>query len=131
MDEVCMFHSVSYVALGGALDCLAVRQRAIADNVANLNTPGYLAKRVLFEDRLAGEVSKASAGRESRESFQKSAGATTATVARSLEPTRLDGNNVNLDHETLANVDTNLRYELATQAMSAQYACIRIALGST
>jgi len=49
-------------------------------------------------------------------------------VARSLEPTREDGNNVNLDAETLLNVDTNLRYQLATQAVSGQFAAIRAAM---
>ena len=110
-----VFDSVSMVALHSALDGLAERQRAIADNVANLQTPGYQAKRVLFEDALTQAVANGS-------------GTATATVARSLEPTREDGNNVNLDTETLSNVDTNLRYELATQAVSAEFSQIRAAM---
>jgi flagellar basal-body rod protein FlgB len=121
-----MFNSVTYVALNSALDSLALRQRVIADNVSNLNTPGYLAKRVLFEDSLAKAVAKASDGRAPRSGIVSGK---TATVARSLEPTRMDGNNVNLDHETLANIDTNLRYELATQAMNGQFTSSRLAIG--
>ena len=49
-------------------------------------------------------------------------------MSRSLEPTRTDGNNVNLDTETLSNIDTNLRYELATQAVSAGFSQIRAAM---
>lgn len=110
-----VFDSVSMVALHSALDGLAERQRAIADNVANLQTPGYHAQRVLFEDALTQAVAHGS-------------GTATATVARSLEPTRDDGNNVNLDTETLSNVDTNLRFQLATQAVSAEFSQIRAAM---
>jgi flagellar basal-body rod protein FlgB len=110
-----MFDSVSSVALKSALDGLALRQRVIADNVANIQTPGYHAQRVSFEDELSKAVGRGS-------------GAVQAHVARSLEPTRTDGYNVNLDEETLLNVDTNLRYQLATQAVSGQFASMRTAM---
>lgn len=110
-----MFDSVSFVALGSALDGLALRQRVIADNIANLQTPGYQAQRVLFEDELARAVDRGT-------------GSARVTVARSLEPTREDGNNVNLDSQTLANIDTNLRYQLATQAISGTFSGIRAAI---
>ncbi|WNB85245.1 flagellar basal body protein [Cellulomonas sp. ATA003] len=110
-----MLSSVSFVALSSALDGLALRQRVIADNVANIQTPGFLAGRVAFEDSLAAAVSSGS-------------GAVTPSVARSLEPTRTDGNNVNLDAETLLNVDTQLRYQVATQAMDGQFSSMRIAM---
>ncbi|WP_147797101.1 flagellar basal body protein [Cellulomonas sp. Y8] len=110
-----MFDSVSYVAINSALDGLAARQRAIAENVANIQTPGYHAKKVQFEDALARAVSAGT-------------GAASATTARSLEPTRLDGNNVNLDEETLLNVDTQLRYQLATQAVDGTFSGVRTAM---
>ena len=34
-------------------------------------------------------------------------------MQNSLEPTRLNGNNVNLDEETLSHIDTTMRYSLA------------------
>ena len=112
-----MFDSVTYVALNSALDGLALRQRVIANNVANINTPNYLAGRVSFEKELATAV-------------RRGDGAVSAHEARSLEPTRLDGNNVNLDAETLLNVDTNLRYQLATQAVDGTYSSLRVAMRS-
>lgn len=110
-----LFDSVTSVALNSALDGLSARQRVIAENVANLQTPGYHAKRVQFENALAQAVADGS-------------GAAVATTSRSLEPTREDGNNVNLDTETLLNVDTNLRYQLATRAMDGQFSSIRTAM---
>jgi flagellar basal-body rod protein FlgB len=110
-----VFDSVSSVALESALDGLALRQRAIANNIANVNTPGYHAKRVAFEDALA-------------RSIQLGDGHATATTARSLEPTRTDGNNVNLDTETLSNVETVLRYQFAARAVEGQFTSVRTAM---
>lgn len=110
-----MFDSVTSVALRSALDALALRQRVIADNVANIATPGFLAGRVNFEDALAEAVRAGDGGVDLR-------------VSRSLEPTRTNGNNVNLDAETLLNVDTNLRYQLATRAVDGQFTAVRTAM---
>ncbi len=109
-----MFDSVSSVAMKSALDALALRSRVIADNIANVNTPGFLAGRVSFEDALAKAVANGT-------------GTVSARVDRSLEPTRTNGNNVNLDTETLLHIGTNLRYEVATRAISGHYEAIRIA----
>ena len=112
-----MLESVTASALGSALDGLAMRQRVIANNIANVNTPDYHAKRVLFEDALA-------------ESVQRKSGVVAPEVKRSLEPTLIDGNNVNLDTETLSNIDTVLRIQFATQAVSAEFAQLRTAMRS-
>jgi flagellar basal-body rod protein FlgB len=108
-----VFDDATSIALHAALSGLARRQRVIADNIANIETPGFLAGRVSFEDALRSAVE---AGDPT---------ATTVTVARSLEPTREDGNNVNLDHEVLANVDTNLRYSTMLRAVDDQFGLLR------
>ncbi len=112
-----MLESVTSAALGSALDGLALRQRTIADNIANVNTPGYHAKRVVFEAALAKSVANGS-------------GHVAAETKRSLEPTLIDGNNVNLDTETLSNIDTVLRYQFATQAAGNEFSAMRAALKS-
>lgn len=112
-----VFDSVTSLALESALDGLASRQRAIANNIANVNTPGYHARRVDFEAALARSVANGE-------------GKSAATTSTSLEPTRLDGSNVNLDTETLSNIDTVLRYQFATQAASGPFNSIRTALRS-
>ena len=113
-----MFGSVSFDAMSSALDALSLRQRVIADNIANVQTPGYQAKRVEFEDALSDAVSHGS-------------GKVSAQTLTSLEPTREDGNNVNLDTEVLSNVDTNLRYQLASRAVDSQFALLRAAIRSS
>ena len=101
--------------MASALDGLSLRQRTIANNIANVNTPNFHAKRVAFEDALAKSVA---AGR----------GSATASVQRSLEPTKLDGNNVNLDTETLSNIDTVLRYQFAARAVEGTFSGVRTAM---
>lgn len=112
-----MFDSVTAVALGSALDGLSARQRAIANNVANVNTPNYKAQRVLFEDALSRSVKAGS-------------GDIVASTENSLEPTGLNGNNVNLDTETLSNIDTVLRYQFAARAVEGQFTSMRTAMKS-
>jgi flagellar basal-body rod protein FlgB len=108
-----VFDDVASVTENYALDALAKRQRTIADNMSNVETPGFLAGRVTFEESLAhalhnGDLSQA-----------------TMNTARSLEPTREDGNNVNLDHEFLSNVDTNLRYQTMLRAVDDKFGLLR------
>lgn len=112
-----MIESVTSRALTSALDALAARQRAIADNMANVNTPNFRSRRVSFEDALAASV-------------RNGDGTVQATAARSLEPTRLNGNNVNIETEMLSNQDTVLRYQFATQALNGHFESIRTALRS-
>lgn len=110
-----VLESVVTVALTSALNGLSMRQRAIADNIANVNTPGYTAQRVQFEEALAESVSRRD-------------GVANATTERSLEPTQLNGNNVNLDTETLSNIETVLRYQFAAAAVGGEFNAMRTAL---
>jgi flagellar basal-body rod protein FlgB len=107
-----VLESVTTVALTSALNGLSARQRATADNIANINTPNYHAKRVEFEDALAASVAAGS-------------GQVTATTRTSTDATNLGGNNVNLDTETLSNIDTVLRVQFATRAIDGSLTSVR------
>jgi flagellar basal-body rod protein FlgB len=111
-----VFEDVTSVTLHSALTGLSKRQRVIADNIANIETPGFLAGRVSFEDSLLTAVEAGS---------PKDA---TIAVARSLEPTREDGNNVNLDHEVLSNIDTGLRYQTMLRGVDDKFVLLRTAI---
>lgn len=113
--QAALFDSVTSVALTSALDALAMRQRAIANNIANVNTPNYHAKRVSFEAALAHSVAAGD-------------GRVAATTATSTEPTQLNGNNVNLDTETLSHIETVLRFQFAAQASGGEFNALRTAM---
>ncbi len=108
----------TFRALGRALTGLSARQRTIADNVANLQTPGFRAGRVDFESSLAsawergGDVSSSA-----------------IRTTRSDAPAGLGGNNVNLDEETLDGVETGMAYQLGVQAMTDRFQRLRTAMG--
>lgn len=114
-----MYDDVTSVALQSALRGLALRQRVGADNIANIQTPGFLAGRVDFESALRQALATGGSAD------------VTPTVARSLEPTRLDGNNVNLDAETLSGIDSNLRFQLVLRAVDDRFGLLRTAMRST
>jgi flagellar basal-body rod protein FlgB len=112
-----MIGDITPPALHAALSGLSQRQRVTADNIANVQTPGFLAGRVDFESSLRGAL-------RNGDTPSISGG----TVARSLEPTNTNGNNVNLDMETVTATETGLRYQLALNALDGKYSTLRTAL---
>ena len=112
-----MITDSTMTALHASLTGLQQRQRVTADNIANVQTPGFLAGRVDFESTLRSELANGETPAVSQRS-----------VTRSMDPTRTDGNNVNLDTETVIQTETGLRYQLAINALDGKYALLRSAL---
>lgn len=112
-----MITDVTTTALHAALSGLSERQRVISDNIANVNTPGFLAGRTDFESALKASLADG-----------KSPTISPGTVSRSLEPTNTNGNNVNLDEETVSATETGLQYQLALNALDSKYSLLRTAL---
>ncbi|GAA4593754.1 flagellar basal-body rod protein FlgB [Actinoplanes octamycinicus] len=112
-----MFDDLSTSALRVAVSGLSARQNAIANNIANVETPGFRARKVKFEEALQGAVARG-----------QSPLGINPSVQESLEPTRLNGNNVNLDEETLSHIDTTMRYQLTLRAIDSKYGLLRDAI---
>jgi flagellar basal-body rod protein FlgB len=113
-----VFDDLTTTALQVAVRGLSARQRALADNISNINTPDYLAKRVSFEQSLQSAIDGGNP-----------AGAA-VTTQTSLEPTEANGNNVNLDEETVSITDTGLKYQTSLEALSAKYQLLKTAIGN-
>jgi flagellar basal-body rod protein FlgB len=109
-----VFDDVSSSALRVAVNGLSARQTAIAQNIANIETPGYHAKKIKFEEALTNAVADGD-----------SPSTVTPSVQTSLEPTRLNGSNVNLDEESLSHIDTTMRYQLTLRALDSKYGMLR------
>ena len=112
-----MINDATSTALHAALSGLAQRQRVTADNIANVQTPGFLAGVTDFESSLRGALSNG-----------ETPSINGGLVARSLQPTNTNGNNVNLDSETIIATETGLRYQLALNALDGKYNSLRTAL---
>ena len=104
------------MTLRRALDGLDRRQNVIADNIANLETPNFLARTVSFEDSLRTAASR---GRPE---------AADISLGNSRAATRLNGNNVNIDNETMLGIETSLRQQLVISGLNAKYQMLRTAI---
>jgi flagellar basal-body rod protein FlgB len=111
-------NDVTMAALQTMLRGLSARQRAIAGNVANLETPGYTAKKVEFETSL-------------REALDRGTGVAAPSTVRSTNPSLPNGNNVLLEEEMVELQDTNLRYQLAIEAVTSKLNLIRSSMRSS
>lgn len=112
-----MFDDLASSAVRSALTGLAARQRVSANNIANIQTPGFTASRVEFESALRGAV----------ESGDSSPRVSPTVTASPLAP-RQDGNNVNLDEETMSSMDTGLRYQLMLRALDDRFGLVSTVL---
>jgi flagellar basal-body rod protein FlgB len=111
-----MFSDVSINALHAALNGLAERQRAVGDDIANINTPNFTGRRVNFEADLKSALADGSDPMS-----------VSPSVTASTDPYSLTNNNVNLDAETVLGVDTSLRYDLALRATGDRFSLLRTA----
>jgi len=87
-----------------ALVMRAERQRMIASNIANADTPGYVARDFDF----AKALQEATAGAGAADSTRR-----TSAMLRYAAPaqTNLDGNSVDMDRERAAFADNTVKYE--------------------
>jgi flagellar basal-body rod protein FlgB len=99
-----------------ALRGLAQRQRVIADNIANVETPGYTAKAVDFETSLREALSSGDTAD------------VTPTTSLTSDQALPNGNNVQIGQEMVNLTDTNLKYETAIQAMTAKFGILRTSI---
>ena len=111
-----LFDDATSIALRRALDGTALRQRVTADNIANVMTPGFAARRVAFEGALSEAL------RDGRPS------AAQASISTSNDPARLDGNNVVLENETTALMRSGMQYQALAQAMTFKHTLMKTAL---
>ena len=109
-----------------ALTLRAERQRIIASNIANADTPGYVARDLNFAQALR-EATSASriTGTSQLAPSDTSAQSTIDRVARNLvyavpSQTNLDGNTVDMDRERAAFAENAIKYESTLRFINGQ-----------
>lgn len=118
--------SVPMTLLQKDLDGLWMRQRAISNNMANFETPGYKSKSVSFEDLLREQVSDPS--KTTEETVQGLENV--QPVTEELQDVfRADGNGVDVEKEGLNLLRTQLNYSYSLQELSDSFARLRTAIG--
>lgn len=107
-----------------SLDYLWSKQQITMNNIANVDTPGYKAQYVTFED-------------EFRKRMLANKNGTSAQIGNAIgnsrhylhdtneKSTRLDGNNVNMDTENVELARTTLQYQYELEALNSDISRIR------
>jgi flagellar basal-body rod protein FlgB len=105
-----MASNESVAFLEKALQGILMRQQAISHNIANQNTPGYRAREVKFEDTLSSALQRGDT-KSVRFKIVESEGG----------PTRLNGNNVELEREWMNMEENRLLHELFSRALGSRF----------
>lgn len=118
-----IFSNPVMVSLTKGLDAEALRQRIIANNVANVNTPNFKKSTVAFESLL-----KKALGRESLEMITTNPKHFSGTPQLAeLKPEvnlnetttmRTDGNNVDIDEEMTNLAANGIQYQATARELS-------------
>ncbi len=114
----------NYYLIKKSLDASSERGRVIAHNIANVNTPGYKASNVVFEEKLNNVLSNESIKLRTTNKNHISDGSTISTISPKVEKDtstsmRLDGNNVDIDSEMADLAANSILYNtLISQANS-------------
>jgi flagellar basal-body rod protein FlgB len=108
-----LFNQPNYLAAKQSLDAVVLREGAIANNIANLETPGY--KRIDLAPSFETELARACSSGDSK---QIAALKPTLAVDTTAVPSSLDGNTVHLESEMLQLNQASVTHALETQLVS-------------
>lgn len=106
------------------LDYLWSKQQVTLNNIANVDTPGYKARYVTFEDEFRRRLL---AGRQgtSKDISNIIGGSRHLIRDTTDESARMDGNNVNADVENVELARTTLQYQYELNALNSDISRIR------
>lgn len=118
-----LFGGINYMAAKKGLDACVERHRALASNIANLETPGYKRQEVsgVFRQQLTEAVRRQDS--ESLASLQPRVSTDLSAIPRSP-----DGNTVNMTDELLALQENGLEHSLHVQLITGRMARLRGAI---
>jgi len=119
-----IFHSENYLLSRKLLDGVALRQEAIAANIANAETPGY--HRLDLAPDFAEQLkSSLASGDLARGTHSPSPTLTPDLHTRSLRP---DGNNVEIEKELLELNKNAIDHEYLTQVITNNIKQLKMAI---
>ena len=102
------------------LDFIWQKQTVTLDNIANAETPGYKARYVTFEDELISRLEGQQG--ETAYDYKNSIQSVQSTVHESeTESTRADGNNVNIDVESMELAKAALQYQFLIKSINDDF----------
>jgi flagellar basal-body rod protein FlgB len=118
-----LFNQPNYLAANKALDAVVLRQGAIANNIANLETPGY--KRIDLAPTFESALERATAASDPQQISSLN-----PTLAQDLNATSsgLDGNTVHLENELMQMNQNSMTHSLETQLITGTLSKLQMAI---
>ena len=108
-----------------ALDGLSYRQQIINQNVANIDTPGYRAQEVDFENVIKQALNRIkSVPMQTTNASHLTGSSIQSTFQvdfRQGGSMRADGNTVDIDAELIDQTETTIRYQALTQMVDKRF----------
>jgi flagellar basal-body rod protein FlgB len=111
-----------------SLDYLWEKQKAISNNIANVDTPGYKAKNVTFEENYQSRLQAAMQTKNQAQVQKIISEAKTSVQESTAESARLDGNNVNADVQLIEMSRTALQYQYGLSTINSDIARLSTAI---
>lgn len=110
-----------------ALDRTFLREKTIGQNVANVDTPNYKAKDVVFKDELNRSLK---AYRTDPQHFEFSSSSDPGAYVRSETGTTFNnnGNNVDMDREMASLAENQIRYQALVTRLNSEFRGINLVL---
>ncbi|BCG59693.1 flagellar basal body rod protein FlgB [Paenibacillus sp. URB8-2] len=129
-----LLNSISFQRLQKGIDAATMRQNALANNVANVDTPGFKRSDVSFESFLREQENGLQPSLGAKVTNPRhiqfgSAGSIPAPVIQTDENTSMNNNrnNVDIDREMALSAENQLRYSSYVQLLSSQISMMRTA----
>lgn len=116
--------------LESGLDGLGLRQKVLADNIANVDTPGFKRSDVNFEKLLQAAMEKgkktSGAAGAAAPGIAMPAVSTGNFVEKDLSTSfRNDGNNVDIDREMTMLAENTLQYDSLIRMLTYQFQMLK------
>lgn len=113
-------------ALAKTLDGAAARHRALAENIANVDTPGFQRSDVSFENQLQAALKDAQA--DPVTTLERIRSVRPSVRRDATSPARVDGNNVDIDREMARIAQNTTEFEAAARALATKLRMLRSAI---
>lgn len=120
------FGTTSSIIAQKSLDALWLKQKVLANNLANIDTPGFKGQAVIFEDLLKQTLKHSSFQAESLS--EKLMELHPKIVENNTTQLRPDGNNVDVDEQSLELAKAQIQYEYMTRSISEGIARMKYAI---
>lgn len=120
--------SNSMLMMQRAREFLWTKQSTILDNISNVETPGYKAKVVTFEESLRMALREASSGKKPLETIRDRLQTVSPRVHEARESARMDENGVNITEQSVELARTGYQMQYVYSAISSDLSVLRMAI---